>query len=215
MSKKLPAFQYSPKATVADGTTTIEGDLGENLESSGNPEPDSYASTNEANCDNDKINNSRDTRRVEGEELTNLYAGWAGAAGGVPIPALDVALVTSIQIKLLSSLARIYDVDFSKHRLRSILGSILGGGAPLVIGGAAQTALPIAFGSISKAAFGFGTLIGAVTVGAASYASTLLIGKLFMAALESGREFSVSQLKEMSTEYLRERTKHRKNSPSN
>ena len=205
MSKKLPEFQYSPKTENVSETNKTEVEPGAN---SGDPEysrKDSSSSTNETTLNKNKTENSYDIRRVEGEELTKLYAGWAGAAGGIPIPAVDAAVVTGIQIKLLSSLARIYNVDFSKHRLRSILGSILGAGTPILIGGVAQTALPVAFGSISKAALGFGTLIGAVSVGTASYASTLLLGRIFMEALESGRELSVSQLRTLSNTYLKKK----------
>ncbi|MGB0635325.1 MAG: YcjF family protein [Paracoccaceae bacterium] len=205
MSKKLPAFQYSPKTLNTADTNKTEVTPRGSFENSGCSDQDNNTATNETTPSNNRIENSHNMRRVEAEELTKLYAGWAGAAGGIPIPTIDAIVVTGIQIKLLSALAKIYNVDFSKHRLKSILGSILGAGTPIVIGGVAQTALPVAFGSISKAALGFGTIIGAVAVGTASYASTLLIGKIFMEALESGKELSVSQLKEMSSRYLKEK----------
>ena len=53
------------------------------------------------------------------------YALIAGAAGALPVPLVDVPLVTAIQAKLLQTIASLYDCGFDRRTL-SELGSALG-----------------------------------------------------------------------------------------
>lgn len=52
------------------------------------------------------------------------YALAAGAAGAIPIPFVDVPLVTLIQVKLYQTIASIYGQDFSRQRLHEIGGAL-------------------------------------------------------------------------------------------
>lgn len=52
------------------------------------------------------------------------YALAAGAAGAIPIPFVDIPLVTLIQFKLFQTLASIYGQDFSRQHLREIGGAL-------------------------------------------------------------------------------------------
>ena len=52
------------------------------------------------------------------------HAVAAGAAGGVPVPFVDIPLVIGIQAKMAHSIAQIYDQDLNAQRLSEILGGL-------------------------------------------------------------------------------------------
>jgi len=53
------------------------------------------------------------------------YAILSGAAGAIPLPLIDIPLVTLIQAKLFHSIASIYDYSLNRERIKTI-GSALG-----------------------------------------------------------------------------------------
>ena len=67
-------------------------------------------------------------RKVCAEKTLKKYV-WGGAGVGlVPLPLLDFAAITALQIKLVHSLAKIYAVPFSEHRVKALLAALLGSG---------------------------------------------------------------------------------------
>ncbi len=105
----------------------------------------------------------------------------AMGAGLIPIPLVDLAALTGIQLNMLHRLANHYDVEFSKQLGKSAIASLLGGGIPLSltskIGGIVM-GVPI----LSWITGTFGT---ALFGGASTYA----IGKVFIQHFESGNTF--------------------------
>ena len=66
-------------------------------------------------------------RSEEGaSKITNRYVLWAMGAGLVPIPIVDFAAIVGVQLKMLSSLAKYYGVDFSEERGKSVVSSLVG-----------------------------------------------------------------------------------------
>ena len=50
------------------------------------------------------------------------YAGMAMGIGAIPVPRVDIAAVTGIQIKLINELASLFNVDFAKdHKVLNLL----------------------------------------------------------------------------------------------
>ena len=71
-------------------------------------------------------------KKVQAEKTLKKYV-WGGAGIGLlPVPVLDLAAVTALQVKLVHSLARIYEVPFSEHRVKALLAALLGGGISVV-----------------------------------------------------------------------------------
>lgn len=91
----------------------------------------------------------------------------AAAGGVIPVPLVDVATVTAIQIDLVRALARVYEVPFDDATGKGIIVSITGASAARV--GA----------SIVKAIPGVGTIAGGIAQSSLSGASTYGVGKLF------------------------------------
>ncbi len=109
------------------------------------------------------------------------YSIAAMAPALVPVPFLDLALVTSVQLKMLHSLSNIYGVKFSKNLGKEAITSLMGGIAPLAIQPAAASLVKI-IPIVGQAA---GTLSMVTLSGASTYA----VGKVFIQHFESGGTF--------------------------
>ncbi|MDX2302455.1 MAG: SHOCT domain-containing protein [Microscillaceae bacterium] len=99
---------------------------------------------------------------------------WAMGAGAIPLPILDVAAVTAIQLNMFKELCMIYQVDYNESFAKNLISSIAG--ATLARIGA----------SFIKAIPGIGTLLGSVPMVVLSGASTYAIGQVFKQHLEIG-----------------------------
>ncbi|MEP7308971.1 MAG: DUF697 domain-containing protein [Acidobacteriota bacterium] len=118
--------------------------------------------------------------RAEGaQRLVNRHALYSAAAGLVPVPLVDLAATTGIQIKMLKELSEYYGIPFQADRGKSIVGALIGGIVPTRLayglGGSLIKALPVV-----------GQLLGMVTAPAFASASTYAIGKVFMSHFDSG-----------------------------
>src|SRR5262249_31615507 len=96
------------------------------------------------------------------------YSTMAATAGAVPIPFVDLLLISGIQTRMVYDLAGLYGQPLSKQRLAE-LASTLGLG---LLGRQASRAL-------IKVIPGLGTVLGSVAGGALAGASTYALGKAF------------------------------------
>ena len=67
-------------------------------------------------------------------ELVDRFSLWGGAAGLIPAPLLDVAVVSGVQLQMLRRLSQIYSVPFSENVGKSVLASLLGSVIPTTSG---------------------------------------------------------------------------------
>ncbi len=109
------------------------------------------------------------------------YTMGAIAVGFVPVPLADMAALSAIQLKMIHSIANIYDVPFSKNIVKSIIGSTLGGSVAVTL------ALPVA--SFIKLIPVIGQTSGMLSTAAIGAASTYAVGKVFAEHFESGGTF--------------------------
>ena len=107
---------------------------------------------------------------------------WAMGAGLIPLPLIDLATITGIQLKMIAKISKVYGVPFADNRAKSIIASLLGsvGSSSIAVG---------TFGSLVKSVPGFGAWLGAATMPVASGAFTYAIGKVFIQHFESGGTF--------------------------
>lgn len=117
-------------------------------------------------------------RRVEASSIVNTYMGWSAGASFIPLPWVDLAAVTLIQIKMVGDLASLYQVPFSRNVVKTIVAGLLGS---LVPAGLARGA-----SSLLKAVPGIGTILGVLTAPVFTTASTYAIGKVFIQHFEAG-----------------------------
>lgn len=106
-------------------------------------------------------------REAIADHMIQDHSFYASIGGVIPIPLLDVAAVTAIQIDLVRALARLYEAPFDAATGKGVIASLTGASAAR-LGASAVKALP-----------GVGTVVGGVAQAGLSGASTYAVGHLF------------------------------------
>jgi len=111
-------------------------------------------------------------------KLAERFAIWAGVAGLIPLPVVDVVAVGGLQVEMLRRISHIYEVPFSENTGKALIAALAGSLIPASSGiGAASTLkfVPIA-----------GPLAAAFVMPALSAGATYAIGKAFIQHFSSG-----------------------------
>ena len=133
---------------------------------------------------NDEINarpdekENFDFRHQLAHQSVKNWAQWATVAGFIPVPFVDTAAITGVQIKMISDLCRIYKVEFKKELVVSIISSLAGASIATMF----STTLGSTFARYIPVV---GTTISVITQPALSYGSTYAIGVTFVKHFES------------------------------
>ncbi len=132
---------------------------------------------------NDEINQTIseeigiDFRHKLAQQTVKNWSQWATVAGFIPLPVLDTAAISGVQIKMIHDLCDVYGVEFKKELVISIVGALVGGSVATVfsssIGSFVARQIPVVGGVLS-----------AVTQPAMSYASTYAVGMTFVKHFE-------------------------------
>jgi uncharacterized protein (DUF697 family) len=116
------------------------------------------------------------------DKLVRQHIWGAMAVGLIPLPIVDFAAVTGVQINLLRKLAKEYHVRFFKHTVKNILSALFSSAVP------AFSSAPLAF-SLAKTIPVVGTTAGVVTMPILNGAATYALGKVFIQHFASGGTF--------------------------
>jgi uncharacterized protein (DUF697 family) len=119
------------------------------------------------------------SRQEQAQSIIRYYSGWSIGAGIVPVPIVDMLLVSGVQIQMLRKLSELYEVNFSEHMARNLVAALLGGLVPQAL----STSL---VGPLIRTIPGIGMLLGMVTMPALSAAATYALGRVFTEHFESG-----------------------------
>ncbi len=105
---------------------------------------------------------------------------WAGrrAPGLIPLPGVDPAAISGVQLKMVHSLSKLYGLPFSRDAAKSVIGALVGGGGAVV--------LSAPMGSMIKAVPVVGQIAGTLTQPALAAATTYALGKVFIQHFETG-----------------------------
>ena len=139
-------------------------------------------STSSATATPEAIDLTDEGRDEQASQLVDRYSLWAGAAGLVPIPIVDIAVVGGVQLQMLRKISEIYGVPFSENIGKSVIASLAGA----LIPASTATTTAMGLGSLMKGLPGVGTVIGALTMPAFSAGATYIIGKVFIQHFASG-----------------------------
>lgn len=119
------------------------------------------------------------------EKVIRTHVGYSLVGGLLPVPLLDIVVITAVQIDMIKQLAAAYGVDFNEERGKSIIGSIMGATAGNFLGRVGA--------SVLKSIPGVGTLLGVGSQVVLAGASTYAVGKAFQAHFEEdGSMFNVN-----------------------
>ena len=133
----------------------------------------------------------RDATALKAVETYSLYS---AAAGLIPVPLIDLAAVTALQIKMLAEVARAYDQKFEADRARPIIASL--------IGGLASTSLGYGIGNhLLKGVPLVGPVLGAFSMPITAGAVTWAVGKVFVQHFASGGTLLDFDPEKMRTHY--------------
>jgi len=125
---------------------------------------------------------SSDERVLKARGIVKNYLIGSVAAGFIPLPIADMTAIGLIQLKMLHSLANLYEVRFSQELGKSLVASLTGGLAAAGIGRGTLTSLVKVVPIIGPAA-------AAATLPAVAGASTYAVGQVFIQHFESGGTF--------------------------
>ncbi|MDC0835513.1 putative protein/domain associated with GTPase [Geitlerinema sp. FC II] len=106
------------------------------------------------------------SKRTEAEAIVRTHVLWSMGGGLIPIPLVDFAAVTAIQLEMLQQLARTYNVDYSQSNGKAFVSALTG------------TTFARLGASLLKAIPGVGTLIGGASMSITSGASTYAVGQV-------------------------------------
>ncbi|HAS41020.1 MAG TPA: GTPase [Microscillaceae bacterium] len=111
-------------------------------------------------------------KSTQADRIVDNHILWSMGAGALPIPIVDVAAVTAIQLNMLKELCLIYDVDYSESFGKNLIKSLVGAGVAKV-GASAVKTIPVV-----------GSLLGGVPMVVLSGASTYALGQVFKSQLQ-------------------------------
>lgn len=119
------------------------------------------------------------TRLEQANAIVERHMNWAFAGGAVPIPIVDTTIVSTIQMKMMFDLAKLYGVPRRAHFWQSFIGSFISAVVPAALTATAFTAgiksIPV-----------IGTTLGVMTMPTLSHAATYAAGRVFITHFEAG-----------------------------
>jgi uncharacterized protein (DUF697 family) len=132
--------------------------------------------------------------------IVKRYMLWSMGAGVIPIPGIDLATITGVQLKMLSELAKEYGVPFREDRGKAVISGLIGGvGSGVLAYGVV--------GSVLKIIPIFGSLLGAASVPITAGAATYALGNVFLQHFASGGtflNFDPAEVRDHFAEHLEE-----------
>ncbi len=135
-------------------------------------------------------------KTAKADKIVRKYTIGALAVGLVPVPFLDMAALSGIQIKMLHSLANVYEIEFSEELGKSLTGSLLGGGISLSIS--------LNLANFIKIIPFLGLATGMVSMSVFGGASTYAVGKVFIQHFESGGTFLTFDPQQVRNHYAKQ-----------
>src|SRR5690242_8171823 len=116
--------------------------------------------------------------RAKANRIINQHILWSIGAGLVPVPLLDIAAVSGIQLDMLKQLSSHYGVSYSESEGKVWLSALSGS----ILARVAANAV--------KLIPGIGSIIGGLSMSALSGASTYALGQVAVAHFERSGDLS-------------------------
>ncbi len=111
-------------------------------------------------------------------KIVERHRTYAAVGGLVPLPVVNIAGVTAINVRMVQQLSELYQVPFQRDRTRALIVSLIGGAAPAGFGTATSSTLMWIVPG--------GLLVGLGVSALAAGALTRAIGQVFVEGFENG-----------------------------
>lgn len=154
----------SPTALSPSDATSADAGISEPSSAEPTPSPNAIAA-----------------RRTRARAIIRRHLPWAAGAGAVPVPAVDLAAIIGVQLRMLSEIGAEYGVTFKSEAARTITGTLMAA--------VLQSGLAGGLASALKVVPGLGTAVGILALPALAMAGTQALGKVFITHFESGGTF--------------------------
>ncbi len=174
--KKLPKAIWRPTTTAGEETLAFDTE-GPNSAAKRTDSPDLSLP---------ESGSSFERRRAFAVKLVERFALWSGAGALIPVPFIDIAAVSGVQIQMLRRVSQIFGIPFSENAGKSLIASIAGSMIPATSG--------IGAASILKSVPIFGTVVSGLVMPTLSASATYAIGMTFIEHIVSDgtqREFAL------------------------
>ena len=131
------------------------------------------------------------------EPIIKRHVVFSMGAGFIPIPILDIAAVTAVQLDMIKQLCKVYDQDYEETSGKAFVGALTG----TTLARIAASSV----GSIFKVIPVIGSALGGATVAAFAGATTYAIGQVIAQHFDSGGsilDFDSEELKDFYEEQV-------------
>ena len=142
------------------------------------------------------------SRETRAQDIVKRHSLWALGAGGLPVPGLDIAAFTLVQLRMIREMAGLYGMPFNEQAAKGILSSLLGGASAVYLG------RPLVF-SLLKSVPIIGTTAGVVSGAVAMTALSRALGNLFIQHFETGGTLLTFDAKAVRSYFMQEFEKNK------
>ena len=116
---------------------------------------------------------------ADASQIIRRHAAYAAAGGLVAIPIVELAICTTIQLRMIAKLCDEYDVAFSENAVKAAVGALVGSVIPI-------SSVGYSVFAAARAVPGVGQFLGILTVPALAGALTWAVGRVFAWHFASG-----------------------------
>ena len=120
-----------------------------------------------------------EARLASAANTVTRYATASSAAGLIPMPVVDMTAIAALQLKMVHSLSKLYDVPFSQDWAKSVLASLTGSVASEGLG-------RFGLASALKLVPGVGHAMSLLAMPGVAFVATSAVGQIFTQHFESG-----------------------------
>ncbi len=121
-----------------------------------------------------------DTRDTAAQKIVERHVWYSAGAGLIPVPIVDMAAITAVNVKMIKELSTHYGVEFKEDRGKAIVGSLAGG---LTTGLLAQNP---AANTILRTIPLIGQTVAALSMSVFGSAFTYAVGQVFVQHYATG-----------------------------
>ena len=128
-------------------------------------------------------------KREQADAIIKKHVLFSIGGGLIPIPLVDMAAVTALQVSMLEQLADLYGIGYNRSIAKSFTAALTG-----------STVAKLG-ASLIKAIPGIGTIIGGVAMSATSGASTYALGQVAIGQFEASGSLEDIDVEEAKVAY--------------